>query len=156
MAFFGYGLLILVVMEFFVFAAVIDAIGFPATILAWLLSALVGGFLIQRQGLEMLTRLRDSMNTGVVPEDAVWQGLCLLAAGILFVMPGFVSDVIAFFLLFPIIRKSVSRYGVKNFVYGETGREHRPPEDGEILDGVYRRTDDMQANLPYNRGDRQA
>ncbi len=155
MAFFGYGLLILAIMEFFVFAAVIDAIGFPATVLAWLLSVMAGGFLIHRQGLEMLSRLRDSVNTGIVPEDTVWQGLCLLVAGILLIMPGFISDVFAFFLMFPIIRNSVRRYGVKNFVYGETGREHRPPEDGEVIDGVYRRTDDIQGNIPYNQGDRQ-
>ncbi|PZO82284.1 MAG: hypothetical protein DI626_10185, partial [Micavibrio aeruginosavorus] len=132
-----------------------DAIGFPATVLAWIASVLAGGFLIKRQGLEMLSRLQDSVNSGVVPEETVWQGLCLLVAGLLLVMPGFISDVIAFFLMFPIIRTSVRRYGVKNFVYGETGREHRPPEEGEILDGVYRRTDDIQGNIPYSRDDRQ-
>lgn len=156
MAFFGYGFLLLAIMEFFVFAAVIDAIGFPATLLAWLLSALFGGFLIQRQGLEMLARVRDSMNGGVLPADAAWEGMCLLIAGFLFIMPGFISDIIAFALLFPIMRNSVRRYGVKNFVYGETDKSHRPPEDGEIIDAVYRRAEEPQSRLPEEAGDERA
>ena len=127
---------VLAVVEILVFAAIIGEIGFFATMGLWMLAAIIGGWLMQAQGMATLKRAQSSFDRGVVPMDEIFQSLCLFAASALLILPGFVSDLIAFALLVPSFRNLLRSHGAKTF--GLQEETLRPYEDG-VIDGVYER-----------------
>lgn len=142
--FFGRIALALAVVEIFVLAAIIGEIGFFATLGLWFLSALIGGWLMQEQGINTLRRAQASFDRGVLPVDELFESLCLFAAGALFIMPGFVGDLFAFALLAPSFRNLLRSRGGKTF--GLRDAPQRPEEDG-IIDGVYERVSDRAEQI---------
>jgi len=140
--FFPLAALTLIVLEILVFAAVIDSIGFFGALGLWVLSVMAGGFLIRAQGLLTLTRAQAAFERGLFPVDALFESLCLLAAGALFVFPGFVSDILAIALLLPAFRNIFRERGADLFGM-EKGRA-ASAGDG-IIEGVYERVPDPPA-----------
>jgi len=92
----------LLVAEGYVFLAVGEAIGWLWAILALVASMSIGGSLVRTAGLQAMTRARDAMNRGEAPARSLFDGACVLAAGALFVFPGFLTDGLAILLLPPV------------------------------------------------------
>lgn len=143
--FFGRIALVLMVIEIFVLVAIIGEIGFFATLGLWLISALIGGWLMQEQGMSTLKRAQASFERGMLPVDELFESLCLFGAGALFIMPGFVSDFFAFALLVPSFRNLLRSRGGKTF--GLKDAPLRPQEDG-VIDGVYERVPERTEQIP--------
>ena len=93
------------VLEIAVFMAVGDEIGFFNAFLLCFASAILGGVLVQQQGLKTALAIQDSLNRGVMPMDEIFTAICLFLAGILLILPGFISDGLAVLLLIPQARK---------------------------------------------------
>lgn len=134
--FFGRIAFALMVAEIITFALIIGEIGFWTTLGLWLLGALIGGWLMQDQGMATIKRAQASFERGLFPVDEMFESLCLFAAGALLILPGFVSDLFAFALLVPSFRNLLRSRGAKTF--GLKEQAARPYEDG-IIDGVYER-----------------
>jgi len=66
-----------------------------------ILAALIGFWLIRRAGTKVFRRFAQSVQSKQVPTRQIANDVCMLAAGILFVLPGFITDVIALLLVFP-------------------------------------------------------
>lgn len=147
MAFFWQAVLVLMFLEAVTFALVIGEIGFANTFLAWIFSALIGGFLVKRQGMLTLTRARAAFEKGVTPVDELYESLCLLSAGALFILPGFISDIFAFFLLVPMLRGTIREKGTKIFGLKEGGFKTR--DDG-VIEGDFVRVEEEREQLPKN------
>jgi UPF0716 protein FxsA len=132
--------------EIMVFAEVIDSIGFLATFFLAILSAVAGGAIVQQQGFENLLKFQKSSDQGVFPADEMFDGLCLLVAGIAFILPGFISDAIAFALLLPFFRKFLKGVLQKRFSVGgqasatfsQGGRVYDP----NAIDAEFERVED--------------
>jgi UPF0716 protein FxsA len=92
------------IIELVVLIKIGAAIGALDTIGLMILSAIVGTALVRAQGLTVLGRVRDSLARDIFPAKAMFDGLCLLAAGILFIIPGFVTDAIGLVLVLPPVR----------------------------------------------------
>lgn len=76
-------------------------IGVLAT-LAWLfLAGLAGVAVIRLQGLATALELRAALARDELPARALFNGACVVAAGLLLLLPGFVSDGFALLLLLP-------------------------------------------------------
>jgi UPF0716 protein FxsA len=90
-----------------------SAIGVLPTIALVVLATIVGVALLRREGTRTLTAFRDKVRAGQQPQGEMLDGVLIAAAGILIVLPGFVSDLLAIALLFPptrsMIRKRVLR-----------------------------------------------
>ncbi|MBY6035211.1 membrane protein FxsA [Fictibacillus nanhaiensis] len=82
-------------------------IGIPATIASIFLTGIMGAFLAKREGTETIKRVREQLDNGQMPGDAVLDGACILVGGALLLTPGFLTDFIGFSLLFPPFRKIV-------------------------------------------------
>ncbi|HEY9078600.1 FxsA family protein [Magnetovibrio sp.] len=95
--------------EIALFIQVGGAIGLWPTIAVVVLTAIAGTALLRHQGLSALTRLQDSLDRGEPPIDPVFDGFCLLAAGILLLTPGFFTDAIGFLLFTPPLRAALKR-----------------------------------------------
>jgi UPF0716 protein FxsA len=126
-------------------------IGTLATIGAVLAGAVVGGLILAKLGRAFFTDLDRALKSGEAPEGPVMRAVCLLGAGILFLTPGFFSDLLALALLIPgsrallapMVWKRMSWTGRAPFVrqprWTGTGRSNTgPSHSSTILDGEYK------------------
>ncbi len=71
-----------------------------AAVALWLLTAaLIGGWMIVQGGLTAVARVRAAMARGELPAADIFQGLITAFAGLLLILPGFLSDFLAICLL---------------------------------------------------------
>jgi UPF0716 protein FxsA len=90
-----------------------QAIGFWATLGLVVAAGLAGGAIMSRQGLTVARKTQEAIALGRSPAGPALDGAFLLLAGALFVMPGFITDGIAFLLLIPPVRRYVARWCVR-------------------------------------------
>lgn len=139
----GMGLFLL---ELFTFFFTVGKIGFFKTFALWLFSAVLGIWLVQTQGLATAARMQDVFNRGEKPGAALFESLCLFAAGALFIFPGFISDVLAFCLLIPFIRDLFKRPLAAKFKWSEQAQAG-PAQEG-VIEGDYVRVEEECPRLP--------
>ncbi len=130
----------LIILEIFTFGLVIGKIGFFTTLLLWICTAALGGWLVREQGLATLVRAQASFDRGTVPVDDLFDSFCFFVAGTLFILPGFVSDAFAFMLLIPWIRSQLRTRAPHAF--GLKGDGFKSHEDG-VIDGEYVRVEEV-------------
>jgi UPF0716 protein FxsA len=97
------------VVEVYVFAQVADAIGFANALGLLILISLVGAWVVRREGVKVWRRMNLQLSQGRLPQTDVIDGVLVLLAGILLVIPGFVTDVVGALLLLPPIRALARR-----------------------------------------------
>ena len=126
-----------------------QAIGFWPTLMLIGLSAAFGAYVIYEQGFQVLGRAADALNRGRPPVAPVVNGLFILFAGLLLIVPGFLTDAAGLALLFPRIRHRFAVWVLKRimksaemrgFVFRSTGQagaagrgtgaRGAPPQDG--------------------------
>ncbi len=145
LAFIPLALLIIPVVEIAAFIIVGDVIGLWPTLLMILVTAVLGTILLRRQGLALFAQMRREMDAGRVPARELADAVMLLAAGILLLTPGFVTDTIGFALFLPPVRAAIRSFvasrvrvvGPGGVDVGDVmGRATRSPrnEDGPVVD----------------------
>src|SRR5689334_1329258 len=97
------------VVEITVLVVVGQAIGLLATVLLLIGASVLGMWLLRREGTRAFGALMEAVRTRRAPHRELADGIVIAAAGVLIVVPGFVSDLIALFLLFPPTRSIVTR-----------------------------------------------
>lgn len=101
-------LLIFPFLEFYVLIQVGKELGFFSTLGLLIVSAWFGYLLIRTRGLVLLYQLQSGLLQGQTPQKDVVRGVLVLIAGLLFIIPGFISDAIALVFLMPITRDLVA------------------------------------------------
>ena len=92
-------------------------LGILMLILLLIGSSLLGITLIRVRGWYSLTRIKQQLTQGQLPTDALFGSLRWLVAGILFVIPGFVTDILACVLLSPLGRYMINAFIGSRFVF---------------------------------------
>lgn len=92
-------------------------LGILMLILLLIGSSLLGITLIRVRGWYSLTRIKQQLTQGQLPTDALFGSLRWLVAGILFVIPGFVTDILACMLLSPLGRYLINTFIRSRFVF---------------------------------------
>jgi UPF0716 protein FxsA len=124
-------------LEIYLFIQVGAQIGALPTILLALAIMALGSFLIRHQGVLTLLRVRDSLQQGRAPAMALLEGVVMLLAGVLFLLPGFFTDLIALLLAIPPLRRALIRTWLRR-----SRVIHRPGGPGPTtFDGEFRRED---------------
>jgi len=136
--------LLVPVAEIAVFIQVGSRIGAGMTVLLVVVSAVAGVWLVRRQGLATATRVQAMVARGESPALGMLEGLALLAAGVLLVIPGFLTDIAAFVLLIPPLRRGIIRLYLRHMGL-EGGGVRQPPGTDKPgrspLEGKSRRVD---------------
>lgn len=139
-------LLIIPIVEIAAFIVIGDAIGLWPTLGMILLTAIIGTALLRRQGLALFSQMRKEMDAGRVPARELADAFMLLAAGILLLTPGFVTDSLGFALFLPPVRAAIRAFVASRVrVVGPGGvdmgdmmnRQNRNPSgpsDGPVVD----------------------
>ncbi|MBF0587645.1 MAG: FxsA family protein [Magnetococcales bacterium] len=102
------GILAAMAVELYLLIQVGDVIGALPTLLVIIGTAMMGLSLARREGVRTLSRAQARLARGEIPGGELADGVLVLVAAVLLVIPGFISDVIGFLLIFP-----VSRYLIK-------------------------------------------
>ena len=97
------------VVELLVLVAVVDWLGFAATVLLLVVGGLAGMWLARREGARAAFALADAVRSGRVPHVEMTDGALVGLAGLLFVVPGIVSDVLGLLLVLPPTRALARR-----------------------------------------------
>jgi UPF0716 protein FxsA len=128
-------LLVATIVELAVLIAVGHAIGVLATIGLLILTSLVGTALLRREGARTLGAFVEALRARRVPHRELLDGMLITAAGVLVVVPGFVSDVLGLLLLLPQIRGLVRRRILRS-ASRRTPARSAPGDvvEGEIVD----------------------
>lgn len=101
--------------------------------LTWLaLAALAGFALIAAERVAFLPRLAESMMTGTHPLELLLASGQRFLAGVLLILPGAMSDLIALVLL---LRAGLAPVAPKS-------RPQGAPRDADVIEGDFRRIDD--------------
>ena len=114
--------------EIYLFIIVGKFIGSLETILLVILTAIIGGFLIKREGIKTLNYLKLSRITE--PQNlikALRDGLFIVLSGIFLLTPGFVTDLFGFILFLKPIRDFIVKFVLKKIKFSELSgfNEHK-------------------------------
>jgi len=136
-------LLALPLLEIGVFIWVGSHIGVGWTLALVVLSVVVGAMLLRRQTLSTLTAARAAARAGRVPDREIAHGAMIALAGILLVLPGFVTDVVGLLLFVPAVRDLLWNALRRRIRVVNVGARPAPAADIVELDGAeFRRRDD--------------
>ncbi len=135
-------LLLVPFVEIFVFVQVASWIGVLDAMGVLLLISLIGVAIVWKQGASAWRRIRNELATGKVPGAALIDGGLIFLAGVLLIIPGYVSDACGLLLLVPPVRAGVRgmlrrRYTVQVSAATDTWSSspsptRRPPEPPAI------------------------
>ncbi len=95
--------------ELYVIVQVGQNIGLLPTIALLIAVSAVGTTLIKREGIKVYREFVAAIQRGEEPAEQLVHGVCLLAAGVLMLAPGFMSDVVAILLLVPPTRVLIAK-----------------------------------------------
>lgn len=109
------------------------------------LTLVLGMTLLRRQGVGMLARLREQAQGGLINPSWWLDDVALVGAGVLLIIPGMITDVLAIVFLIGPLRRGLGRLlGVKMVQAGRFTSADGAPENSEqvTLEGEFRRLDD--------------
>ena len=97
-------LILLPLIEIAGFVVVGREIGVLPTIGLILATGIAGGMLLRHQGFGVMSRIRSEVEAGRDPSRNLAHGVMILLAGLLLLIPGFVTDIVGILLFLPTIR----------------------------------------------------
>ncbi|MGL5949177.1 MAG: FxsA family protein [Aeromonas sp.] len=157
----------LIVLEFTVLIEIGSALGALPTLGLLILMAVLGSSLVRSEGIKTLLLAQQKLQQGEAPGREVISAVLLALAGILLMIPGFLSDALALVLLQPWLRQWLAnkllshprfaRQGTFNaHGFGQGGFNTQNGPSGNVYDGESVRTDAPSApglSAPRQAGD---
>lgn len=95
--------------ELYFIVQVGQEMGVLPTVAALLVISMVGTALVKREGIRVYRQFMESVRAGNEPTREIVHGVCILAAGVFLLAPGFMSDGIGILLLLPPVRALFAR-----------------------------------------------
>lgn len=127
-------LVVLFIAELWVLVEVAMQIGVLNTIALLVVMPILGVWLVKRAGVAVFRRVQATLDAGGVPHREVLDGFLLLIAGVLLIVPGFITDAVGLLLLVPPIRIAVRTVLLRSF-------RRRTSFAFRVVDGMGRRID---------------
>ena len=118
--------------EIYLLIKIGSQIGAITTIFLIFITAIVGVYYAKYEGLNTLKSGFVQLSKNETPTYEVISGAAIAFAALLLIIPGFVTDVIGFLLIFPISRKFIFRKMFNKFKSKETTKNNFI--DGEFED----------------------
>jgi UPF0716 protein FxsA len=152
------------------FVVVGSALGLWWTLALVILTGLLGAFLLRQQGLHLLRTLSQQSQGGQIPPSSLVDGAMIVVAGILLLLPGFITDLIGIALFIPFVRQILwSMIGKRVVIVGARNRSgYRQPSDNgsrpsqqpsdtgtkvvDLDEGEFRRTPGDNSSSPWSKG----
>jgi UPF0716 protein FxsA len=166
----GLALIVVPMLELMLLIRIGQTIGVWPTLALVVGTGVVGALIISRQSVGVLIRTLEALSEGRPPVEPVLDGLFLMLAGGLLLMPGLATDVVALLLLVPPLRRLIARASVRWMLHrtrahreahgrsgSQTGRagpgrdgwrRPDPAKDGPVIDVEWERIDERPVERP--------
>lgn len=115
-----------------------QAIGVLPTLLILVGEAVLGGWMLRREGGKAWAALNQALVSGRLPAGELADAALVLVGGVLLMLPGFVTDLIGFVFLLPFTRplaRSVLLFFAARQVASVTRRPFGPLNRGDVIAG---------------------
>ncbi len=126
------GIITIPVLEIWIMIEVGGEIGALNTIILIFLTAILGIYYAKIQGLNTIKSGFTNLYQNKIPIYEIISGASIAIASVLLILPGFLTDLTGFILLFPFSRNIIIKNLVKN--YSPKVDEKANIVDGEIID----------------------
>ena len=101
--------LVVPIVEIYVIIQVGQVIGAAPTILLLILDSVLGVWLVRREGRRAWRALQQAIGSGRMPARELADAALILVGGTLLLTPGFLTDILGFFLVVPVTRPLARR-----------------------------------------------
>ena len=125
----------LTIIEIYLFISIGSEIGAITTIFLIFLTAVVGVYYAKYEGLKTLKSLFIQLSRNEPPNYEILSGAGIAVAALLLIIPGFLTDLMGFLLIFPISRKIFFKKISKKF-------NHKKTEKNNFIDGEFEDIED--------------
>lgn len=153
-------LIMMILLPIIDIASLVEAgrlIGTWPTVASVVVAVAIGIIIVSNQGVSIAAQAHDSLRQGQFPAQQIFDGACVLVAGLLFLFPGFVSDALGLALLLPFLRRTLwkllgnhlKRGG--NFYYwrSDGSGSPDPTQKSPVIDGEYEPIGDSPLPSPH-------
>lgn len=121
-------------------------IGALPTIFWVVFTAVLGVGLVRLQGFTTLARLRATVMQGGIPAMELMEGVVLMLAGGLLLLPGFITDAVGLCLFIPPLRRALIAWTLRRFFPPFGGPQapggERQDRGPRTIEGEFRREDE--------------
>jgi UPF0716 protein FxsA len=128
-------IILIPVIEIYLFIKIGSQIGAITTILLIFTTAIVGIYYAKYEGLNTLKSGFIQLSKNVAPTYEMISGAAIAFAAVLLIIPGFATDILGFFLIFPLSRKFIFNK-FKNKI------NNKKPHKNDFIDGDFEDIDD--------------
>ncbi|WP_157014443.1 FxsA family protein [Mesorhizobium xinjiangense] len=150
--------IIIPLLEIAAFVLIGGEIGVFATLALVFATAIAGSVLLRYQGFGILTRIRRELDGGRVPQRELIHGAMILLAGLMLLLPGFVTDAFGLLLFVPAVRDAVWRFLSSRIrivtnvnTDGYRGSPFEPDDDGVVDLDESEYSHDERSDSPWKR-----
>src|SRR6266568_4886396 len=98
------------VIEVYLLIKVGSLIGALPTVALLLAISMAGAWLVRHQGFELMRRLQNELAQGRLPAAELLDGAMVLVGGVLLLTPGFFTDFLGLFFIFPPTRAIIKQF----------------------------------------------
>ena len=123
-------IILIPVIEIYLFIKIGSQIGAISTILLIFTTAIIGVYYAKYEGLNTLKAGFAQLSKNEAPTYEMMSGAAIAFAALLLIIPGFATDILGFLLIFPISR---------NFFFGILSKKfkHKGIKENNFIDGDY-------------------
>lgn len=139
------------------------SLGFFATLGLMILAGAIGASVIAQQSSGAFRQALEAAGRGETPHAAVLDGMFLMLAGVLLLIPGLITDAMGLLLLIPPVRQWVAQRTFDSILRNSTfesgeaeaqtraqsasgrdpfGERRAPPGSGPVIEGEFERLDE--------------
>ena len=126
------GIILIPVIEIYLFIKIGSQIGAIITILLIFTTAIVGIYYAKYEGLNTLKSGFIQLSRKETPAYEIISGAAIAFAALLLIIPGFATDILGFLIIFPFTRKLIFKKFTKDFKTQKTKKNNFI--DGEFED----------------------
>ena len=125
----------LTIIEIYLFISIGSEIGAFTTILLIFLTAIIGVYYAKYEGLKTLKSGFIQLSKNEPPSYEILSGAGIAFAALLLIIPGFLTDLIGFLLIFPLTRKLMFKKFLNN-------QKKKKEQKNNFIDGEYEDIED--------------
>ena len=122
------------IIEIYLFIKIGSQIGAFNTISLIFLTAIIGVAYAKHEGFNTLRSGISGLMKNEIPIYEIISGAALAFAAILLILPGFATDLLGIFLVFPLTRKIFIKYFSRNYYKNKNTSKEKNFIDGEFKD----------------------
>lgn len=150
--------------ELYLLIEIGSVLGGLTTIALCLFTAALGAWLVRTQGFQTISRAQSNLAEGQIPAVEMFEGLFIVFAGLLLLVPGLVTDMIGFACLIPPLRRLLIKRFMKRGDFASkvasikvgspnVGSGHPSSSTSNTIEAEFERIDTSTVNSAKDKGD---